>query len=148
MNGTRPALPLQSVYLKPSTQLQRVILRSEANHFVFHWDAQAGHSRPCAGERCDWCVQGYRKLDKYLLGVESARGGLQLLEVRRAQFLSLAEFWDKHQTLVGVKCDVYKAGDLQNSKVVLEYRGFEEREPWDISKALDTIGAKVRGENS
>lgn len=142
--NARPSLPLQSVYLRPSTTLVRVTMRSEAEHVICHWDPDKGSSVPCRGERCDYCQVGCKKLDKYLIGVSTPRGGLQLLEVRRAQYAELVEIFDKHGTLIGAKVDVYKRGEAANSRVVLEYRGNEVCDALDISKAVSQIGLRVQ----
>lgn len=143
--SSRPGLPQQSVYMRASVNMTRVTFRSECVHVISHWDAESGRSTPCTGERCQFCSVGYKKLDKYLIGVSSPGGGLQLLEVRRAQYVELCEIYDKKNTLIGARVDVYKRSDAVNARVVLEYRGHQEEEAWDISKAISGCGLLVPG---
>lgn len=98
----------------------------------------------CKGEKCDYCQVGYKKLDKYLIAVSTTRAGIQILEVRRAQYAELVDIFDKEGTLIGAKVDVYKKGEAANSRVVLEYRGHAEATPVHIEKMMLELGAVVR----
>lgn len=126
----------------PQQELDVVICLTQVEHWVSHYSPEQGRSVRCSGDNCPLCAKGWGQQLRVVIGVQSAKQGRCLMELR-----------ERHRQVfegleIGRKIRVCKTGSAKNSPVECALMGLIEAEEWSIAPLVAHLGLNPFKRNS